>query len=178
MKIWSFISSLETFKNVDHFCHFPCFHSVNVDVEDDPRRRSIIGMRTAADASCTQCNRLLGLKWIVVPDEKNGHPGQKIHTGSEKACCIGTEAVFCMHITVLLLKINYSEERDRDRDGGWRSLIHVSINSSHSLFLLNSVTLYEARGVNKKTMFLEAVWNGIVRSMIFLGLGFSVEGTQ
>ncbi|XP_057484393.1 uncharacterized protein LOC130770812 [Actinidia eriantha] len=42
---------------------------VNVDVVDDPRRHSIIGMRTAADACCTQCSRLLGLKWIVVPDE-------------------------------------------------------------------------------------------------------------
>ncbi|PSS33598.1 Protein yippee-like [Actinidia chinensis var. chinensis] len=44
-------------------------NTVNVDVEDDPRRHSIVGIRTAADASCTRCSQLLGFKLIVIPDE-------------------------------------------------------------------------------------------------------------
>ena len=66
-----------------------------------------------------------------------------------------------MHIPVLLFKINSSEESDGDRDCGWRSLIHVSINSSHFLLLLNSVTLYEARGVNKKTIVLRSMFGTV-----------------
>ncbi|XP_057484391.1 protein yippee-like At3g08990 isoform X1 [Actinidia eriantha] len=43
--------------------------TVNVDVEDDPRRHRIFDMRTIACASCTRCSTLLGFKWLVVPDE-------------------------------------------------------------------------------------------------------------
>ncbi|PSR86685.1 Protein yippee-like [Actinidia chinensis var. chinensis] len=45
------------------------FTSINVDVEDDPRRHRSTRMRTAADVSCTRCGTHLGFKWVVVPDE-------------------------------------------------------------------------------------------------------------
>ncbi|XP_057483591.1 uncharacterized protein LOC130770244 [Actinidia eriantha] len=64
-------------------------NTVNVDVEDDPLRYRIVGLRTAADASCTRCSTHLGFKWVVVPDESMVVQGRKIHTGSEKPAVLG-----------------------------------------------------------------------------------------
>ncbi|XP_057484396.1 protein yippee-like At4g27745 [Actinidia eriantha] len=44
-------------------------NTVNVDVEGDPRRHRILDTRTAADASCIRCSKLLGFKFVVIPDE-------------------------------------------------------------------------------------------------------------